>query len=134
MKALQVALEKHTITLKRGCAERIRKNILEILRELGWSNRVSVHPELKVTITAARSSVGLCLQTSNVARLYADILKMQVLYESDHIESAIYLVPTITSAKQMGSNIVNFTRVTHELPTFRHIITVPIVVIGFGGE
>ena len=107
-----------------------RDKIIERLSELGWSDQVVISPDCKIKITAQREDVGLCLQTGNMARLYADLLKLQTLYSEDKINVAIFLVPTKQEAKDMGSNIANFDRLTSELPIFSSTIGLPLYVIG----
>ena len=102
--------------------------------ELGWSDQVKVDKEHNITITSMRNNVGLCLQLGNMARFYADILKLEVLHQKDTAISAIYILPTKALAVILGSNIVHFDRFTEELNIFKHIITIPIAVIGIEGD
>lgn len=77
-----------------------------------------------------KDSVGLCLQTGNVGRFYADMLKLQTLYLNGKIESGIVILPTNHAAKLMGDNLANFERFIRELNLYKKIITIPIHVIG----
>lgn len=45
-----------------------------------------------ITITSMRDEVGLCLQTGNMARMYADLIKLQTLYLDNAIKSAVIIV------------------------------------------
>lgn len=110
----------------------LRDEILIQLRHHGWSDEVRISTQRNITITAKNGIVGLCLQTGNMARFYADLLKLQSQYLDQKIESAIYIIPLKSAAKQMGDNIANFERMTEELENiFYKVITIPIVVIGF---
>lgn len=109
---------------------RLRKSVLSELRELGWSDKMKIDSESSITITSMKSGVGLCFQTGNVSRFYADILKLQSLYLKDKASSAIYIIPTKKYAKIMGNNLVFFERLVSELELYKHIITLPIFVVG----
>ena len=77
--------------------------------------------------------IGLCFQTGNVGRIYADLLKLQTLYTKGNITAGIILIPQNQTAKELGSNMANYERLIRELPIFSQVITMPIVVIGFDG-
>ncbi|MBE0338713.1 BglII/BstYI family type II restriction endonuclease [Paenibacillus sp. 23TSA30-6] len=112
----------------------LRENILDALIQLGWSDQVKVERDLNITITSMNNKVGLCLQLGNMARFYADLLKLEVLHQKNTAECAIYILPKKQAAKKLGSNIAQFERMTEELKVFKHIITIPIAVIGIEEE
>jgi hypothetical protein len=122
-KSVQMALGAKT-------APKLRQQLLAKLRSQGWSNQVTIKAKHKITITACNRGVGLCLQTGNVSRIYADLLKLQTAFLSDKITQAIIVVPTRTAARKMGLNLASFDRLVGELAVFRATITVPIVVVG----
>lgn len=126
-------LESINIPFKRKGAPNIRKTILCNLKSLGWSDRVPIDANSKVTITAVNHDIGLCLQLGNTARFYADLLKLELFYENGRILAAIYIIPTSKAASMLGDNVANFNRLTHELNIYRHIIKIPILVIGIEG-
>ena len=98
---------------------------------LGWSDKTRIDADTQITVTAMKEQIALCLQTGNMSRMYADLIKLQYLYQKDRATGAFYLVPTKDTAKEMGSNMANLERLTAELKLYRHIISIPIVVIGF---
>ena len=117
---------------RRGCTAGVRNAILSQLQADGWSDKVQISPRRKLTITAMQRKVGLCLQTGNMARFYADLLKLQALFLEESIYGAVYLLPTRMAAKQMGQNVANFERLTSELSEeFHRVITVPMQILGF---
>ena len=107
-----------------------RDAILEELMVDGWSNQVTINPHASITITSMKDRIGLCLQFGNMARFYADLLKLQHLYCSKRILGAFYIVPEKAYAKSLGSNLANDDRLTKELSIFETTITVPIMVFG----
>ena len=119
------------LPLTQRCTRKLRAEILGGLLALGWSDRVPIRAKLKLTLTAINKSVGLCLQTGNMARFYADLLKLQVAFNDGNIKAAIFVLPTKLASKLMGSNLASYERMVQELSVFHTIITVPIVVIGF---
>ena len=87
----------------------------------------------RITISSYLKGIGMCFQTGNVGRIYADLLKLQTLYTRGNITAGIILIPQIKTAKELGSNMANYERLIRELPIFSQVITMPIVVIGFDG-
>ena len=65
-----------------------------------------------------------------MSRFYADLLKLQYLFQKGIISKALYLLPSKHNAKIIGSNVANYERMTKELQLFNNIITIPIFVIG----
>lgn len=111
-----------------------RDAILESLVRKGWSGPIRVSLESNITITSQKKNVGLCLQTGNMSRFYADLLKLQTLFSSGRISKGLFLIPTKIEAKRMDSNIANFERFVVELEIFKATITMPISVYSFERE
>jgi len=123
-------IENLKFSIKSGCATKLREALLEDLRLLGWSGETRIQAGKGITITSMNSEVGLCLQTGNMSRFYADLLKLQALFQKDRAQCAIYILPTKKAASIMGDNLAHFERLTDELTIFKHVITIPMVVIG----
>lgn len=115
-------------------APMLRKIILSTLAELGWSDQIKVDKESNITITSMKDSIGLCLQLGNMARFYADLLKLEMLHKKDKAVSAIYILPSKKAASKLGDNIAQFDRFSEELSIFKHVITIPIAVISLEGD
>jgi len=81
-----------------------------------------------MTITTSREQVGLCLQTGNMARMYADLMKLQTLYLDGAINVAVIVLPSSATAKLLGSNIAAAERLERELVVFRKTCHVPTVI------
>jgi len=113
-----------------GQGTTIRERILNVLREDGWSRPVKLDPEIGITVGAMKDGIALSVQFGNMARFYADLLKLQYLYLKRRAAGAIYLLPTKEAAKRIGSNIAQYERLTTELEYFREIIRIPILVVG----
>ncbi|MBE0342014.1 restriction endonuclease [Paenibacillus sp. 28ISP30-2] len=124
------ALTETLFEIKKGSATQLRKVVLGTLFNLGWSDKTKIDSNNDLTITSMKGDIGLCLQTGNVSRFYADILKLQSLYLKDKASAAIYILPTKNASLKMGSNIAYYERLAEELNLYRHIITIPIVIIG----
>ena len=129
-KDLKMALENIEFHFQLNSASNLRDNILLQLKKNGWSEKISVSPNSRITITSINNKVGLCLQTGNMSRFYADLLKLETLFVDGRIDSAIYLICVKETAKSIGSNIANFERFTEELQIFSKTITTPIYVFG----
>ena len=112
------------------------KNFKDILssqlNSLGWSNPIRLSSKSQIKITSMQRKIGLCTQTGNVARMYADILKLQAMYMDEKISAAIFVLPTNHCARSFGGNIAFYDRLLNELTNiFSKVITVPMLVIGF---
>ncbi len=108
----------------------LRQLVLSFLHNYGWSEETKIAAGTDLTITSMKQSVALALQTGNMSRFYADLFKLQYLYMQNRAQGALYIIPTKEAAKGLGSNIANFERLVEELKMFRHIVTIPIFVIG----
>lgn len=111
----------------------IKESIRERLEKEGWSGEYRLDASSRITISSYLKGIGMCFQTGNVGRIYADLLKLQTLYTKGNITAGIILIPQIKTAKELGSNMANYERLIRELPIFSQVITMPIVVIGFDG-
>lgn len=118
----------------RGSAPVMRTEVLQRLRLLGWSSACRIDHEHMLTIGGIRNGVGVCVQTGNVARVYADLLKLELSFRQRQIESALYLVPTRRLGRVLGQNLAYYERVSKELGSYRGIITVPMILIGLDVE
>ena len=123
-------LNEEDIVIERKCAPQLRKSIERILQVLGWTGQVKIDKTKGITITSMKENIGLCLQTGNMGRFYADMLKLQTLYVNGKIDAGIYIIPSKQAAVIMGDNIANFDRFIKELELYKKIITIPIHVIG----
>ncbi|MQF69444.1 hypothetical protein FIM12_03815 [SAR202 cluster bacterium AD-804-J14_MRT_500m] len=119
-----------TITTKpaKGASESLRKEALARLRSLGWSGEVQVAQGSNITITSTKRRVGLCLQVGNVARIYADMMKLQALYLNNTIMAAGIVVPSKSVALKLGGNLAQGDRLIRELEIFRKVYTVPTMI------
>lgn len=111
----------------------IKEAVREKLEKEGWTGGYRLDATSRITISSYLKGIGLCFQTGNVGRIYADLLKLQTLYTKENITAGIILIPQIKTAKELGSNMANYERLIRELPIFSQVITMPIVVIGFDG-
>lgn len=76
-----------------------------------------------------RESIGLCLQTGNMARMYADLMKLQTLYLDNAIQAAVLVLPSQPVALAIGENIAQAARLERELEIFRKAFYVPTLVV-----
>jgi len=112
----------------KGAAPQVRVEFLDSIKESGWSDEVPVAESSDITITSIKNGVGLCLQTGNMSRMYADLVKLQTLYLNNSIKAAVYVLPSNPVAKQLGDNIAEATRLERELKIFKKAYHVPTVV------
>lgn len=112
-----------------------KDDLLDQLKMKGWSGKVNLSTKSSISITSIWQAVGLCTQTGNMARMYADLMKLQALYMDQKIKAAIFVIPTKDCANSFGGNVANYSRFLNELTNiFSKVITVPMVIIGFDNE
>ena len=109
----------------------IRARIIDDLLSKGWSDKLILARGSNISITSKKNDVGMCMQTGNVSRMYADLMKLQALYLRESIKAGILIVATTRCAKHYTSNAATFERLIRELDIFGQVITVPLVIIGF---
>lgn len=107
----------------------IKKAINERFNKLGWTDRVKVRKRTQLTISYMKNKVGVCFQLGNVARTYADLLKLAVLAKSNIIDVGIIIVPDMYESKLMGANYANYERLSREIKLFKDILEFPLLLI-----
>lgn len=128
---VEAAILSCTVQPGKACAPLIGKAIQDSLVSFGWSREFPLARESKISITGAKNNVGLCIQTGNMSRLYADMMKLQQMFLAGKIKSGIIVVPDRTAAKLLGDNIANSARLMKELVIFRKVIHMPLVIFAF---
>lgn len=122
------AIEGAAVAPAKGAATKIRDAILHNLVASGWSAEMHISNDSEMTITSVKSKIGLCLQTGNMARMYADLLKLQKIYLDGAITAGIMLLPSQTCAQRLGDNVAHAARLERELEIFRKVIYIPMVI------
>lgn len=125
---VEQAISSVTVKPASGEAGQIRVEFIRGISAHGWSGEMPVAQESKITVTSTKNDVGLCLQTGNMSRIYADLLKLQTMYLKSAIKAAVIVVPSGPVAKKLGSNIANAKRLERELPIFSRAYSVPTLV------
>lgn len=125
-----VAIKSCAVTPKSKSSKGIKEKILDALGASGWPGEVTLDSASKISITSKKDNIGLCFQTGNMGRMYADLLKLQAVYLRGAIDAAIFILPSLDCAKLIGENIANCDRLLRELAIFDRAVTVPLAVIG----
>ena len=128
---IKSVLSEWTFNFEERNSRHFRNQLKSKLSLCGWSDKVVIGEKSNISITSFNQQHGLCVQTGNMGRFYADILKLEYLYKKERIIGAYYVIPTKETAKLIGSNIANFERFTKELSIFKEIVSIPILVYGF---
>jgi hypothetical protein len=111
-----------------GAASTIRGQILERLKACGWSGEIKLDANSDMTVTSVKGDIGLCLQTGNMSRMYADMIKLQTMYLNNQIKAAAIVVPSQEVARFLGSNIAQAKRLERELAIFKKAYHVPTII------
>lgn len=119
------------LTLRPGVTTNIRRHVRDEFESSGWAINVKIAPESELAVFAVKDDLAVHLQTGNMSRAPYDLLKLEYLKTTDRIQAAALALPTRAGGLQLGSNIANAERVRNELSLFRHIITVPILLVAF---
>lgn len=107
-----------------------RKAICRSLNSKSWSLNAKVIAGSQITISAANNFCGIAVQTGNIARIYADLIKLCLMIKNKRLKTAFVLVPFKSLAQKWGSNTANFERVVQELKLFKKVINTPLIIIG----
>jgi hypothetical protein len=127
-KGIIAAIESVEVKPERGAVRAIRSLLVQGLRERGWSGEVPVARGSDMTVSSLQSGIGLCVQTGNMARIYADLVKLQTLYLDNAISAAVIILPSQPLALALGDNIAQASRLERELEIFRKAYHVPTLV------
>ncbi len=131
VKEIRTIFKDLYINLKKFMVKELNEIVPTRLKAVGWSDNVRLGDHSKINITSMKDNIGLCMQTGNVSRIYADLLKLQALYLRGSIKASIIIIPTSKAAKAIGGNVASLERLQRELPIFYQVITMPLVIIGF---
>lgn len=131
---LRLILEQYNKRLGLYKISDFKKYILPAIHKNGWSQEYCLDRVSKITITSIKEKIGLCIQTGNMARTYADLLKLQALFSKGIITGGILIVATSNCGRSFGGNIASYERIIKELSIFYQVITIPLVIIGFDND
>ena len=109
-------------------SKNIRVEIISRLKSFGWPSSILVSKHSDISITSLKNETGICLQTGNMARMYADLIKLQTLYLDNIIKTAAILLPSSRLAKRLGSNIAQAERLINELQIFKKAYHAPTII------
>ena len=125
IEALNYSLGKYDI-------KHFKDDLSDQIKLCGWSGKVALSTTSNISITSMLKNIGLCTQTGNMARMYADLMKLQAMFLYRKIRAAIFVLPMKECANSFGGNVANYERFLNELTNiFSKVITVPMLIIGF---
>ena len=131
---LRTVIEEYKKTLGLYTISDFKKYLIPAIHKKGWSDEYYLDRTSKITITSIKEKTGLCIQTGNMARMYADLLKLQTLYSRGTITSGVLILATASCGRSFGGNVASYERVIRELAIFEKLITIPLLIIGFYNE
>ena len=131
---LRSIVENYKKPLKLYKITDFKEYLLPAIHKKGWSDEYYIDQTSRITITSIKDKIGLCIQTGNISRIYADLLKIQSLYLREIITGGILVLATEACAKSFGGNVAYYERVVRELSIFNQVITIPLLIIGFDNE
>lgn len=127
-KQIADAIAAVSLKLGPGKSTSLRGLLITQLKSHGWADEVRLSADSDMTITSCKDDIGLCLQTGNMSRIYADLMKLQAMYLDEKIKAAAIILPSQTAAKLLGSNVAQAKRLERELAIFRKAYHVPTVI------
>lgn len=107
----------------------IKQKISNRFNTRGWADKIKIR-KTNLTISFLKNRVGVCCQLGNVARTYADVLKLALMYKNKTIDIGVIIVPHKLESKMLGANYAQYERLTNEMEALNDIINVPILIIG----
>lgn len=130
---LTTAIESCHLKFQKGAPAGIKRNISNALTSKQWVDKVKVGKS-RLTINFLKEKIGVCFQIGNVARTYADILKLDYLGNKGLIEVGVIVVPHELESRSLGTNYASFDRLQNEIQLFKNEIDTPMVVIGISNN
>lgn len=112
----------------------LKKQITDGLSKQGWSGKITLSSRVKSSVPAIKGQVTISFQFGNMARIYADLVKMQYLMSSGATSLIIYIIPDEELAKMIGQNIANSNRLLRELPLYKSFINMPMIVFSINTQ
>lgn len=113
-----------------GASPKIKSYFDTVLNAKGWVNDVKIDPSLHNTVNFVKLDVAFVLQLGNVARIYADVLKLSYLQQKNITRLGILAIACNPESKLLGANYANFERVVRELTIYRDILVYPLYILG----
>jgi hypothetical protein len=129
LREITEAVQDSNLKFGRDTPQQIKRIVADHFNQRGWADRVKVSEKTNLTINFMKNRVGICFQIGNVARMYADILKLLALSQGGKIDVGVIIVPDEHESKLLGANYTRFDRLKKEMQVFSEIITLPILVI-----
>lgn len=96
--------------------------------EAGWAQNFKISGS-NLYVSFKRDRTAACVQLGNVARVYADLLKLQNLFDRKTIDNAILIVPSDPLSKEFGANHASFGRTVRDIETLSLSLTCPLLVM-----
>ena len=89
----EAAIKACTIAPKKKASRAMKDSISAALISAGWPGKVGLDTTSKISITSLKNKIGLCFQTGNMGRMYADLIKLQAVYLKGSIDAGIFILP-----------------------------------------
>lgn len=113
-----------------GASPKIKSYFDIVLNSKGWVNDVKIDPCLHNTVNFVKLDLAFVLQLGNIARIYADVLKLSYLQQKNITKLGILAVACNPESKLLGANYANFERVVRELTIYKDILVYPLYILG----
>ena len=130
------ALKSIKTPLNKSSRVSFKQELFEKIQILGWSGNSKLFPsQSSISITSRKNNFGLCIQLGNIARYYADVIKLQHLVLNNDISDGIIIVFHSEATRKLfsgGGNLASYERIQSELDLLKKSITIPITLIGIG--
>lgn len=99
----------------------------------GWAKNYAL-PNSNLTISYCAGEVGVCVQLGNISRLYADLLKLELLYKLGRIRLGVLVVPTDDYAVSLGSNYTSLSRASRDIKTLEQALGLPLLLMSVDAD
>jgi len=107
----------------------IKSVVSDRFNQKGWADRVKVVSSANLTINFMKNRIGVCFQLGNVARMYADLLKLETLGRDNKIDVGVIILPDAIESLKLGANYARYDRLKKEMLVFSKIFSVPILIL-----
>lgn len=108
----------------------IKEDFKNLIDSKGYIIDYNIHGDFRLDIDGIKKGIAIQAQFGNAARFYADLMKLEYLYQSNQVTEGIYVCFTRDFVyNHFSSNIITIERVVPELELFQKLITIPLGLI-----
>jgi restriction endonuclease BglII len=122
-------IEVPELRFGRDTPKHMKDVVSERFNGRGWADRVRIVPGANLTVNFMKNRVAACFQLGNVARIYADLLKLESMGLDHKIDVGLVMLPDAIESAKLGANYARFDRLKKEMKVYSRIFSLPLLIL-----